>query len=281
MEKECCKCKSPHCAGLFACVVIAAFLMVILADMLTDGGRAKQELPLKENLDMFRAFSVDASYLRGASSWSGEQYRNFTEKYLYQSGNLLSRESSRWNWYSVFLPADIRQEYESAFAAVLSDGIYFPVAEDVEGGAVIDYEDSWNDDRNYGGKRRHEGTDLMPSVTERGYFPVVSVSDGVVEKKGWLKLGGYRLGIRAEHGAYYYYAHLAGYAAGIEEKKTIKAGEIIGYMGDSGYGEEGTVGKFAVHLHFGIYLSVDGNEISINPYHILRMLEANQVAKSA
>lgn len=36
----------------------------------------------------------------------------------------------------------------------------------------------------------------------------------------------------------------------------IRAGEIIGFMGDTGYSEiEGTTGNFDVHLHFGIYLN--------------------------
>ena len=51
-------------------------------------------------------------------------------------------------------------------------------------------------------------------------------------------------------------------------------------MGDSGYGEEGTIGKFDVHLHFGIYLPMDGNgseqEISVNPYEVLRAVERRQ-----
>ena len=37
-------------------------------------------------------------------------------------------------------------------------------------------------------------------------------------------------------------------------------------MGDSGYGEEGTVGRFDVHLHLGIYSWDTGEEISVNPY---------------
>ena len=127
--------------------------------------------------------------------------------------------------------------------------------------------------RNYGGNRVHEGTDLMASTQKRGYFSVVSVSDGVVEKKGWLKLGGYRLGIRSPGGAYFYYAHLAGYADGLEEGTTVKAGQIIGQMGDSGYGSEGTVGKFAVHLQCGIYIKIAGKEVSVNPYPILQTVE--------
>lgn len=96
-------------------------------------------------------------------------------------------------------------------------------------------------------------------------------------KKGWLTLGGYRIGIRAPHGAYYYYAHLDHYADNIEEGTPVKAGEIIGYMGDTGYGEEGTVGQFDVHLHFGIYLTIDKKEVSINPYCILRSLEEKRI----
>ena len=45
-------------------------------------------------------------------------------------------------------------------------------------------------------------------------------------------------------------------------------------MGDSGYGEEGTVGKFDVHLHMGIYLNDEkGEEFSINSYWIMKYLE--------
>ena len=59
----------------------------------------------------------------------------------------------------------------------------------------------------------------------------------------------------------------------------VKAGQIIGTMGDSGYGSEGTVGKFPVHLHFGVYLDIDGEEQSVNPYWILKYLESNSSAR--
>ncbi|MCI8364317.1 MAG: M23 family metallopeptidase, partial [Eubacterium sp.] len=54
---------------------------------------------------------------------------------------------------------------------------------------------------------------------------------------------------------------------------TVKAGETLGYVGNSGYGKEGTKGKFDVHLHFGMYIDIQGQEVSINPYEILRYLE--------
>lgn len=253
--------------------------VAVLSGMLVTGARARKEAPLSDNLESFRAFSIDASYLKEAVGGKGRQYRILATNFLYHGGILdkKAKQCGEWSWYFLLLPEDVRDSYQKAFFTVLSDGRYFPVAEDVEGGATVSYEDSWGGARSYGGKRRHEGTDLMPSVEERGYFPVVSVSDGVVEKKGWLNLGGYRIGIRAPHGAYYYYAHLDHYAGEIDEGTEVKAGEVIGYMGDSGYGEEGTVGKFAVHLHFGIYLTLDGKEVSINPYSVLRSLEGHKV----
>ena len=62
------------------------------------------------------------------------------------------------------------------------------------------------------------------------------------------------MGILAPGGAYFYYAHLDSYAD-LKEGDPVKAGDFLGYMGDSGYGEEGTTGKFPVHLHVGIYLN--------------------------
>lgn len=256
------------------------FSVAILSGMLITGATARNAAPLLEGLDDFRAFNIDASHLTGADKWEEARYRRLACSFLANGGRFgkEDRYCRTWDFYSLFLPKTVREEYQEAFATALADGKYFPVPKDLSGNAVIRYEDSWGGARSYGGKRRHEGTDLMPSVKERGYFPVVSVSDGVVEKKGWLKLGGYRLGIRAPHGAYYYYAHLERYSESIEEGSKVKAGEIIGYMGDSGYGEPGTVGQFDVHLHFGIYLTIDGKETSINPYFILKSLEGRKTA---
>ena len=169
--------------------------------------------------------------------------------------------------------------YLSACQAVWDDLKYFPVAESSDNSRIsVSFEDSWMFDRSYGGERGHEGTDIMPSVNEPGRFPVVSMTDGIVESKGWLELGGYRLGIRAPHGAYFYYAHLDSYAD-IEEGDTINAGDLLGFMGDTGYGtEEGTRGKFPVHLHVGIYLYQNEQEISVNPYPALSYVQDKKVS---
>lgn len=148
----------------------------------------------------------------------------------------------------------------------------FPVQEDATGQESWYFENGYGAERTYGGNRSHEGIDIMSTKSEPGYFQVQSVSDGTIEQIGWLPLGGYRIGIRSESGFYYYYAHMDSYAEGIKEGRKVLAGEVLGTMGDTGYGEEGTRGKFAVHLHFGIYRQSGGKEKSLNPYHLLQML---------
>lgn len=163
--------------------------------------------------------------------------------------------------------------YMAACEKIWADVRYFPVMFwEEEPDLTVTYEDSWMYERTYGGKRGHEGTDLMASQNERRIFPIVSMTDGTVTSKGWLPKGGWRIGITAPHGGYYYYAHLDSYTD-VEIGDEIEAGDLIGYMGDSGYGEEGTTGKFPVHLHLGIYLEEPDEEISINPYWILRYTE--------
>ena len=127
-------------------------------------------------------------------------------------------------------------------------------------------------ERTFGGKRGHEGCDVMADINQRGIYPIISMTGGVVEKLGWLPQGGNRIGIRSENGGYFYYAHLYNYAEELQVGDSVLAGEFLGFMGDSGYGvSEGTVGNFAVHLHIGIYVpDENGEDISINPYPILQ-----------
>ena len=138
-----------------------------------------------------------------------------------------------------------------------------------------DFEDSWMSTRTFGGERGHEGTDIMLDPNVRGLFPVVSMSDGIVEKKGWLPQGGYRLGIRSDRGIYYYYALFYEYADDIAVGGSVAAGQLLGFAGDSGYSNiEGTVGNFPVHLHIGIYYNdAQGIETAVNPYPFLVPLE--------
>ena len=163
--------------------------------------------------------------------------------------------------------------YVQSCRAIWNDVKYFPIPQSLDDTEdKISYVDSWMFERNYGGKRGHEGTDIMAEKNTPGYYPVVSMTDGVVTEKGWLEKGGWRIGITAPTGAYFYYAHLDSYAE-LEKGDPVKAGDLLGYMGDSGYGEEGTTGEFPVHLHLGIYLQEGPEEISVNPYPVLRYAE--------
>lgn len=191
-----------------------------------------------------------------------------TEKTLEQMRKAKSRWEARPGW----------DEYAAACQAVWNSLEYFPVAESSNrSDLTVSYVDSWMYDRNYGGSRWHEGTDIMPSEDECGLYPVVSMTDGTVRSMGWLELGGWRIGIDAPGGAYFYYAHLSSYAD-LKEGDSVKAGDLLGYMGDTGYSTvEGTTGNFPVHLHLGIYLCREDEEISINPYPVLKYTEEKKV----
>lgn len=176
---------------------------------------------------------------------------------------------------------------KNTYNGLLADIKYFPVPRSNKRKEWVNYVNSWNYERTYNGNRTHEGTDVMGNINKDGIYPVVSVSDGYVSNIGWLELGGWRIGITSPSGIYYYYAHLDSYAKEYKEGDVIRAGDIIGYMGSTGYSKvEGTKNKFPVHLHFGIYITPDPDiaadyeEIALNPYNILKINENNTLIYS-
>lgn len=164
-------------------------------------------------------------------------------------------------------------ELKEYYYVILHDIKSFPIEEHSRKRPIVSYENTWNAHRSYGGDRKHEGTDLMVCDNTSGEYKVVSMTDGIVEKKGWLDQGGYRIGIRSKNGAYFYYAHLESYADELEVGDFVEAGDFLGYVGDSGYGPEGTRGKFDVHLHLGMYIESKIGEISVNPYFLLKSID--------
>lgn len=155
---------------------------------------------------------------------------------------------------------------------------YFPAAgrKRVQGQQFF-FENSWHARRTFQGERLHEGCDIFGREEKSGYYPILSMTDGIVEKVGWLPLGGYRIGIRSPGGGYFYYAHLSSYAREFQTGEQIKAGEVLGFLGDTGYGEEGTAGKFVPHLHLGIYVRTQTEEEhALNPYPVLQFLQKRQ-----
>ena len=204
--------------------------------------------------------------LHKASGESGDWLFLLTAS-MAEGGFYPEKVSENQELYRKYKPEEF-QLLVNTYRAVWEDVKYFPVAS-----SEIAFENTWQAQRAYGGKRTHEGTDLFGKVTESGYYPVICMTDGIVEQKGWLPLGGYRIGIRSPHGGYFYYAHLSSYEEDFTPGDRVQAGEILGFMGNTGYGQEGTSGMFPVHLHLGIYITTpEGQEISVNPYHILQCL---------
>lgn len=160
------------------------------------------------------------------------------------------------------------------FLPFWEDVRYFPLAVRQEDrNFPFSFSDTWMEERTFGGDRKHEGCDIFGENRTAGYYPVVSITDGTVEKVGWLPLGGWRMGIRSHGGGYFYYAHLSGYSREFSEGETVLAGEILGFLGDTGYGEEGTRGKFLSHLHMGLYVRTEEQEeYPLNPYPMLAHL---------
>ena len=113
--------------------------------------------------------------------------------------------------------------------------------------------------------------------------PIIAVEGGVIEAMGWNRYGGWRIGIRSfDSKRYYYYAHLQKdhpFVQGLEEGMTVQAGDIIGFMGRTGYSDKENVNNIqTVHLHFGIQLVFEesqkecNSEIWIDVYDIVRLL---------
>lgn len=263
------------CVILFLLVLFSA-LMFPKLDYISELGRLTEDTPLSS---LFRQQTVDPDtleYLRSLDD-PGEYLavywleNGFGTEQIHDTPGQIESRRRRWE------RLDGWASYLRACQAVWNDLVCFPVAALSEPDPGVTFENSWMFERTYGNDRLHEGTDLMPPTNERRIYPVVSMTDGVVEKMGWLELGGWRIGIRAPHGGYFYYAHLSSYAD-LEIGDTVSAGEFLGFMGDTGYGTtEGTCGKFPVHLHLGIYLDINGQEISVNPYFVLKFTEDSRI----
>jgi peptidoglycan LD-endopeptidase LytH len=145
-----------------------------------------------------------------------------------------------------------------------------------------DYDD-FGASRSYGYKRVHLGHDMMGQTGT----PIIAVESGYIEAIGWNQYGGWRIGIRSfDKKRYYYYAHLRQnfpFNKELKEGDTVTAGDVIGYMGHTGYSTTENVNNINVtHLHFGVQLIFDEsqkestNEIWIDCYALTNFLAKNR-----
>lgn len=133
----------------------------------------------------------------------------------------------------------------------------------VQGIAPAQLQDTFTDARSEG--RVHDAIDIMAAAGT----PVLAVADGHVEKLFDSDKGGLTMYQFDPDGVHcYYYAHLQRYADGLAEKKQIKRGEVIGYVGSTG-----NANPQAPHLHFEVHVLGPEKQWwkgeSINPYPLL------------
>jgi murein DD-endopeptidase MepM/ murein hydrolase activator NlpD len=119
-----------------------------------------------------------------------------------------------------------------------------------------DLRDTWGASRD-GGRRRHRGIDIF---APRG-TAVVAVADGFVSYVGEQPKGGRCLWLATEEGLSFYYAHLDRWASGLYEGMEVKAGQILGYVGNTGNAR-----STPSHLH----LAVHDDEDAVNPFPLLK-----------
>ncbi len=176
-------------------------------------------------------------------------------------------------------PAQAEREPELVWEKRYGLKAFLPVAKNFP---YSDYDD-FGVSRSYGYRRQHLGHDMMGQVGT----PIIAVESGYVEALGWNQYGGWRIGIRSfDQKRYYYYAHLRQgfpYALNLEEGSRVQAGDVIGYMGHTGYSTKEDVNNIdQTHLHFGIQLIFDesqkegDSEIWIDCYQIVKFLYRNR-----
>lgn len=168
--------------------------------------------------------------------------------------------------YDEYSPEGVKRGYGLCAYSPFAAGYYY------------NHYDDFGAARSYGYRRPHLGHDMMGSVGT----PIVAVEAGYVEACGWNRFGGWRIGIRSFDGKrYYYYAHLRKDHpfADIYEGKIVAAGEVIGYLGMTGYSSRENVNNIDIpHLHWGLQLIFDesqkdgSNQIWLDLYALTNFL---------
>jgi murein DD-endopeptidase MepM/ murein hydrolase activator NlpD len=102
----------------------------------------------------------------------------------------------------------------------------------------------------------HVGADIFASFGT----PVVAVADGRIYRVGTLHISGNRLWLRDKRGFRYFYAHLSDFAAAAYNGADVHAGEVIGFVGNTGDAE-----PTPPHLHFEVHMP-DGAVVNPTPF---------------
>lgn len=120
--------------------------------------------------------------------------------------------------------------------------------------------DTWHAPR--GGGRLHVGVDVIANEGNLLY----AVVDGEISKLYWDRpgaLAGNGLRVAQPDGTYFTYLHMASFAPGIELGTKVKAGDVIGFIGNTG-------SSATPHLHFEIH---PGGGEAVNPYPFIKAID--------
>ncbi|HVM01068.1 MAG TPA: peptidoglycan DD-metalloendopeptidase family protein, partial [Acidimicrobiales bacterium] len=111
--------------------------------------------------------------------------------------------------------------------------------------------------------RLHEGTDIFAPYGT----PARAPADGTL-RQVFNALGGLSAYVVQADGTYFYLAHLARYEAGQVSGQAVRAGDVIGYVGDSGNARGGSP-----HIHFEVHPR-GGGPVNPKPWLDARLREA-------
>jgi len=109
----------------------------------------------------------------------------------------------------------------------------------------------------------HHGEDIFAPLGT----PLLAVADGTVFSVGWNDIGGWRVWLRDRVGNEFYYAHLSAYSPLAVNGRQVRAGDVLGFMGNTGDAVHSVV-----HLHFEIHpvsLLALGYDGAVAPYPFL------------
>jgi len=118
-------------------------------------------------------------------------------------------------------------------------GYVFPVY-----GPVANYGDTYGAFRGDVAGNWHHGDDIFAPLGA----PLLACADGIVFSVGWNDVGGNRLWLRDDQGNEFYYAHLSAFTPAAQNGRRVKAGDVLGFVGNTG-DAQGT----PTHLHFEVH----------------------------
>ncbi len=154
-------------------------------------------------------------------------------------------------------PSELVRPAPAVTATLSAGGYVFPVY------GPASYGDTFGAGRGDVSGGWHHGEDIFAPLGT----PLLAVADGTVFSVGWNRIGGWRLWLRDHAGNEFYYAHLSAYSPLAVNGRQVKAGDVLGFMGNTGDARASPV-----HLHFEIHplgLLSMGYDGAVAPYPFL------------